>query len=78
MKKGSKITLEQRRRLSESHKGQISYMKWKHHSEETKRKISEANKGNTFWLGRRHSEKSKRKYIWQVGRIDDLGSLTFE
>ena len=61
MKKGSKMTLEQRRKLSESHKGQIPYMKGKQHSEESKRKISEANKGNTSWLGRHHSEKSKKK-----------------
>ena len=55
------MTLEQRRKLSESHKGQISWIKGKHHTKESKRKISEANKGNTSWLGRHHSEKSKKK-----------------
>src|SRR3989344_5724828 len=60
MKKGSKMNLEQRRKLSKSHKGQISWIKGKHHTKESKRKISEANKGNNFWLGRSHSEESKK------------------
>jgi len=54
------MNLEQRRKLSKSHKGQISWIKGKHHTKESKRKISEANKGNNFWLGRSHSEESKK------------------
>ena len=63
MKKGSKMTLEQKKRLSEAHKGQVPWNKGKTeiYSEESKRKISEANKGNTTWLGKHHTEESKRK-----------------
>ena len=55
------MTLEQKRKLSESHKGQTSQIKGKHHTEESKRKISEANKGNISWLGKHHSEESKKR-----------------
>ncbi len=38
------ITEESKKKMSKSHKGQISGMKGKHHSEENKRKMSEARK----------------------------------
>jgi len=44
MKKGSKMTEEQRKRISKSHKGIIAGMSRKKHSEESKRKMSEAHK----------------------------------
>lgn len=52
-------------------KGQISFMKGKHHSEESKRKMSEHN--NKIWLGKKrpnlHSEESKRKIsIYHKGK----------
>lgn len=42
-------------------KGNVPFMKGKHHSEEAKRKNSEAHKGNNIWLGKHHTEESKRK-----------------
>ena len=61
MIKGSKMNLEQRKRLSESHKGQIGWMKGKHQSIETKKKISEANMGKYHWTGKHHTPETKEK-----------------
>lgn len=73
---GKHPTKETIRKLSESHKGQIPWMKGKKHtseainkmreshlnmSEETRQKIGDASKGNTFWLGKKHTPKSKNK-----------------
>ena len=46
---------ETRRKMSESHKGQIPWMKGKTHTIEARIKISEAG------LGRKHSEETRRK-----------------
>ena len=40
-----KISEEQKRKISESMKGEKAYWFGKHHTEETRRKISEAGKG---------------------------------
>jgi DNA mismatch endonuclease (patch repair protein) len=64
MEKGSKMTLEQRQRLSEAHKGQTSWNKGRIgvYSEETRKKLSESHKGKTTWIkGRHHTEESKGK-----------------
>ncbi len=74
MIKGSKMTEEQRQRLSEAHKGQHSspktqfkkgqapWIKGKHHTEEAKRKMSEANMGKEgFWKNKHRSEETKKK-----------------
>ena len=64
MKKSRAITLldpEVRRKLGESHKGQIPWNKGISPSEETRNKISIANKGRESWLGKKHSEESKKK-----------------
>ena len=75
MKNGSRMTLEQRKRLSEAHKGirpsvetrrkRSESMKGKNRYErieETRKKLSEAHKGQIPWLkGKKHSEESKRK-----------------
>ena len=42
-------------------KGNVPFMKGKHHSEESKRKMSESRKGNNNWLGKYHSEVTKEK-----------------
>lgn len=42
---GQNPTNESRKRMSESHKGQVAYNKGQHHTEETRKKISEAKKG---------------------------------
>jgi len=47
MKKGSKMTLEQRRKLSESHKGNTSWL-GRHHSEKSKKKMSVTHKSQHF------------------------------
>ncbi len=52
---------EVRKRLGESHKGQVAWNKGISPSEETRKKMSLAGKGKTSWLGRKHSEESKRK-----------------
>ena len=44
MIKGSKMTMDQRKKLSEAHKGQVSPNKGKKASEETRRKLSESHK----------------------------------
>jgi hypothetical protein len=52
---GFSLSEEQKKQLSESHKG-------KHHSEETKKKISVANKGeNNYLFGKHLSEETKNK-----------------
>lgn len=64
---GIKWTEEQKKKSSESHKGQISAMKGKHHSEESRKKMSIAQKkrlsisDNHPMKGKHHSEETKRK-----------------
>jgi len=66
MKKGSKMTEEQRKRLSDSHKGKTPWITGKKHSPESILKMREAHKGkmigekNPFY-GKVHSEESKEK-----------------
>lgn len=51
-----------------SRKGQIPWMKGKHHSAETKRKCSEAAKGRAPWCKGKHlSEKTKKKISQNSG-----------
>lgn len=45
---GCKLTLEQRKHLSDSHKGKTTWMKGKNHSKESIKKMSESHKGNIF------------------------------
>jgi hypothetical protein len=54
MRKGTHMTEETKKKLSEANKG-------KHHSEETRKKLSEANKGNKYNLGKHHSEETRKK-----------------
>lgn len=42
-------------------KGKPTWMKGKHHSEESKKKMSESSKGNQKRKGKHHSEKAKKK-----------------
>ncbi len=49
------ISEEAKRKISEAKKGQVSWMKGKHHSEDAKRKNSEAHKGHQT------SEETRRK-----------------
>ncbi len=60
---GKSHTEESRKKLSESHKGQIPWNKGKTgiYSEETRKKISDAHKGNEYNKGKRHSDESKQK-----------------
>jgi len=67
-RKRSKMTEEQRKRISVAHVGQKAWNKgikgYYFHSEETKLKISKANKGNSSWLKGKHythTEKTKQK-----------------
>lgn len=60
--KGTKLSEEHRKKLSESHKGKISGMKGKKMSEESCRKIGDSKKGQTPWIkGKHHSDETKRK-----------------
>lgn len=63
MKKGSKMTLEQRKRLSDSQKGHIPWNKGKKnvYSEEVIKKMGERNKGNKYHLGKHFSEEQKKR-----------------
>ena len=47
--KGKKLSEEHRRKLSEAHKGKMTWNKGKHLSDDTRRKISESLKGNVPW-----------------------------
>lgn len=62
---GRHISEKTKRKLSETNRGQVPWIKGKSHSEETKRKISEALKGNKAWnKGKKLSslsEETKRK-----------------
>lgn len=54
------------KKLSDSHKGQVSHMKGKHMSSEARQKISIANKGkmvgeNHPMYGKKHSEKTRQQ-----------------
>lgn len=53
--KGHKLTEEHKRKLGDSHKGQIAWNKGKHHSDETKEKIRLAN------TGKKRSDELRRK-----------------
>ena len=57
--RGRKLTQEQRKKLSESHKGQVSHQKGKPISEETKAKISNTLKK---WNAEHESPNKGRKY----------------
>lgn len=54
---------ETKRKMSESHKGQIPWNKGKTgiYSEETRQKISNAHKGNEYHKGKLHSDETKQK-----------------
>ena len=60
---GKSVSDETRKKLSESHKGQIPWNKGKTgiYSEETRQKISDSHKGNTYNKGNKHSEDTKQK-----------------
>lgn len=58
---GKKMSLESRRKLSNSLKGKIPPNKGIPHSDETKRKIGLIHKGNKYTLGFKFSEESKKK-----------------
>lgn len=80
IKKGKKpyeMTDEIRKNISKGHKGQVSWLKGGHCSEEHKRKISEANKGHVAWnkgipqseeAKRKMSESRKGKITWMKGK----------
>ena len=72
MKKGSKMTLEQKKRVSDAHRGETPWNKSKKGlqsawnkgvamSKESRKKLSESLKGNKNHLGKRHSKETKRK-----------------
>jgi hypothetical protein len=46
---GKPMSEEQKKKLSDAHKGKPSNRKGTHHTEETKRKISESKKGTVAW-----------------------------
>lgn len=56
---GRKLTEEQRRHLSEAHKGQASWIKGKHHTEESKSKMSLSHIGKLKGIPRTDEVKAK-------------------
>lgn len=59
---GQNIKDEHRKKLSEAHKGQVTWNKGKTLSEEHKRKLSESHSGsNCYIFGKHLSEETKRK-----------------
>jgi len=62
------FTEEHRRKLSESHKGQVPWMLGKHHTEETKKKLSESHKGQVPWMLGKHHTKATKKKISEAGK----------
>ena len=62
------VSEETRRKLSLANKGQVPYMKGKHHTEESKLKISRSVSGekNGFY-NKHHTEETKRK-LSEIGR----------
>lgn len=84
---GHTVSLETRKKMSESKKGQTSPMKGKHHSEETRQKLREVNLGNPgHWLGKSRSEETKEKIRqtlkglapWNKGLTDVYSKETLE
>jgi len=69
--KGKKVSEETRIKLSESHIGQIPWIKGKKHSEESKKKMSSSLKGRKVWnKGKPHSEETKKKIsISNTGKV---------
>lgn len=64
---GRKASEETRKKLSESHKGQVPYMKGKHHTEETKAKMRASHQAHpnviSDWQKQRISEANKGREI---------------
>lgn len=64
---GMRHSVESRRKMSESHKGETAYWKGKHLSDETRKKIGEAKKGQIPWnkgkKGVQHTSPETRRKI---------------
>lgn len=76
---GKVVSEETRRKLSESHKGQVAWNKGASHSEETKKRMSESHKGHTYNRGRIFSEEHKRKLSEShMGNQNHLGHVHSE
>ena len=56
--------------------GKSSWIKGKHHSEETRKKISEANKGKSSWINGKHLPAEHRKKIAESLRGKHLSAET--
>ena len=69
---GKHLTDEQKKKLSEAHKGKAPWNKGKKHSEESKKKMSEAHKG------RHLSEETKKKMSEAHKSIVKSNSISFE
>jgi len=61
MKKGSKCSDEQRKKISASLKGNVPWNKGKHHSEETKMKMSLSRIGKKYNIHRNHTLETRKK-----------------
>ena len=60
--KGTTLSKEHRKKISESNKGQKSWNKGKPHSQEHRKKISESMQGKTSWnKGKPHSQEHRKK-----------------
>lgn len=58
---GNRASIETRRRMSESHKGQKAWNKGIPHSDVTKKKIGQVHIGNKYTMGFKYSDESKKK-----------------
>ena len=70
--KGKHLTDEQKKKLSEAHKGKAPWNKGKHLSEEAKRKMSEAKKGKHL------TEETRKKMSEAQKGITKSNSISFE
>lgn len=67
MKKGQKMTTEQRLKQSQSMKGKLVWNKGKHHSNETKAKIGLNSIGRKHNLGRKRPDLAKLNRLLKTG-----------
>lgn len=83
---GSKLTIEQRKHLSEAHKGQVAWNKGKKFTVDSRQKMSVARKGKTFSeFGKKFKEyydmtanDNKKLYIKEYHYYTNYGKCSWE
>ena len=65
-RRGKRLSIETRKKMSDSHKGENNHFYGKHHTEEVKNKLSKIN------TGKHHSEESIKKNLFGKSRQDSF------